>query len=229
LSEPPSRLQREYARGYFGDVTKRLLFTLLLSAFASACAVAPKEREDGDPYCGMLPEAVIRSAIYSGWSSCSLKRLGEPALHNGLPDAARQITRFTFTEGHGKVFRTVTITEHLNGTGVLRVQGTRRRGDYRDAASYIVPRRVRLSVEDVARIDRLGAEAGAWDYAVGTWDEKEEIYMHCQLLEMERASEAGYRFSSVNIGCNQPQKLMPLVNEIVRLAGMRQTHPQLFE
>ena len=222
-------MQRELARGYFGDVTKRLLFTILLSAFASACAVAPKEREDGDPSCGMLPEAVIRSAMYSGWSSCSLRRLGEPALHNGLPDAANQVIRFTFTGGHGTFFRTVTITEHLNGTGVLRVQGTRRRRDYRDAASYIVPRRVRLSIEDVARIERLGAEAGAWDYAVGTWDEQEEIYMHCQLLEMERASEAGYRFSSVNIGCNQPQKLMPLVNEIVRLAGMRQTHPQLFE
>lgn len=181
----------------------------------------------------MLPEAVINSTTYSGWSSCSLKRFGEAALHNGLPQGAKQVIRFTFTEGHGMFFRTVTITEHVDGTGELRVRGARRKRDYRETESFIVPRRSRLTVEDVARINRLGEETGVWEYAVGTWDlnadAEVEIYMHCQLLEMERANTAGYRFSSVNIGCNQPQRLMPLVNEIVRLAGMRQTHPQLFE
>ena len=72
-------------------MTKHLLLSFLLSGFVLACAGTQREHEDADPYCGMLPETVIRSSIYFGWSSCSLKRLGELALYNGLPSGAKTI------------------------------------------------------------------------------------------------------------------------------------------
>lgn len=37
---------------------------------------------------------------------------------------------------------------------------------------------------------------------------------------MERADPAGYRFSSINIGCKRPAALMPLIDEVIRLADV---------
>ncbi len=51
--------------------------------------------------------------------------------------------------------------------------------------------------------------------------------MHCQTLDMERVNAAGYRVSVVNIGCNQPKKLTPFVDEVVRLAKMKATENRM--
>ncbi len=125
--------------------------------------------------------------------------------------------RFVFTEGHGAFFRVITITARPNGDADLRVSGAdRARQGGRTPSRH---RNVHLSVETMARISALAAQAGVWDFEVGSWD-GEEIYLHCQLLEMERASATSYRYSSVNIGCNHPAKLMPLVDEVARVAGL---------
>lgn len=210
---------------------------LILCAFIALLLALPassQAKKEEDSYCGMLPKSVVESGAYSGWSACRLRDMGEKPLWQGLPKKTNQVIRFTFTQGHGMFMRVVTITQAEDGTALLRVSGTQKRSDYREPEEPMRARRVRLSIEDMARIERLATESGVWDFEVGTWDHTVEgdtsIYLHCQLLEMERISANGYRFSSVNIGCNQPKKLMPLVNEVIRLGGMKNTgNGMLFE
>lgn len=140
--------------------------------------------------------------------------MGEAPLWNALPNASKQIMRFAFTEGHVSFFRSVTVTEKLDGTGDLTVGG----GD-REKRPRIY-RRLALTIDQISTLNALAKEADAWKFEIGSWDGS-EIYMHCQLLEMEQSNAAGYRYSSVNIGCNHPAQLMPLVNEVVRLAGLK--------
>jgi hypothetical protein len=172
--------------------------------------------------CGAYPEKVYQ-LNYGGWADCRLKRLGAPALWKGLPKKTKQVMRFAFTEGHGMFFRVVTIHQKMDGAAALVVKGSKRRDGVGVAEEPMTPRHIRLSAEEVAKIDQLGTQAGAWDFDVGTWD-GDELYMHCQVLEMERANADGYRYSSVNIGCNHPEKLMPLVDEVARLAGLETAH-----
>ncbi len=189
-------------------------------ALALSAAAAAEGREE---FCGIFPPDM---PFYGGWSGCNLKQLRQPALWRGLPEGAEQVIRLTFTDGHTFFWRSVTITRKADGTGLMTVLGTSRPTSIRPPMKEKVHRRMRLSPEDLARIDRLAEEAGTFDFERGTWDgtgdDNEEIYMHCQTLDMERINAAGYRVSVVNIGCNQPKKLMPLVNEVVRLAKMKQ-------
>lgn len=85
---------------------------------------------------------------------------------------------------------------------------------------------IKLDAAQLAVINRLAEQSTAFDFEAGSWD-GESIYMHCQLLEMERADVSGYRYSSVNIGCNQPAKLMPLVEHVMALAKIKRRDPQL--
>jgi hypothetical protein len=178
-----------------------------------ACA-APSRAEDG---CGTYPPAVREKALFSGWSDCDLRDLGHLPLWRDLSAEAGQVMRFVFTEGHGAFFRAITITARPNGDADLRVSGADR--VRQGGRTPLRHRNVHLSAETMARISALAAQAGVWDFEVGSWD-GEEIYLHCQLLEMEQASATSYRYSSVNIGCNHPAKLMPLVDEVARLAGL---------
>ena len=180
--------------------------------------------------CGIYPDIVYEQALYRAFSACDLKKLGEPVLWQGLPADTRQVTRFVFTEGHGAFLRVVRITEFADGTAEMRVRGMGRTGEnFRETRER--GRRIRLSADTIARIEALAAQADAWKYEVGTWDNQENgephLFLHCQLLEMERANGEGYRYSSVNISCNRPAKLMPLVDEVARLAGI-EFHDGLF-
>jgi hypothetical protein len=47
------------------------------------------------------------------------------------------------------------------------------------------------------------------------------MYLHCEILEMERADTSGYRYSSVNISCNRPRKLEPLLDFVTGLVGLK--------
>jgi hypothetical protein len=215
--------------------------TGLLCISAMLCLALPTssraDDKDEDPYCGMLPPTVHEGALYAGWSACDMQRRGEKPIWQGLPTDTKQVTRFIFTQGHEMFFRVVKIVEYADGTTELKVFGTRNRNHYRKPERTARTIRRKLSPEEVSRVHKLSDDAGLWEFEVGTWDQiagenggEMELFMHCQLLEMERANREGYRFSSVNIGCNQPRKLMPLVNEIARLAGMKNTHNgMLFE
>jgi hypothetical protein len=203
----------------------RILSKLLLCLLAIIWLAPVRAADDKeyDQYCGMLPERVVNANAYSGWSACKLRDAGEKPLWKGLPENSKQVTRFVFTQGHGMFFRVVTITENLDGTAELTVFGSAGRSDARKQERPNPKRREHLPSAEVARLNQLGNDSGVWDFEIGSWD-GDELYMHCQVLEMERINAQDYRFSSVNIGCNKPAKLMPLVNEIVRLGKMKNTH-----
>lgn len=195
-------------------VVKRLLLALAAGAacFGLSGATAA-ERE-----CRMLPPQVTESLTYSSGPSGYLCDTAQKPLWQGLPDGTSRVTRFVFTQGHGTFFRYVTITEAADGKARLEAGGADR--PFRQPGVVLEPRRMTLSAAELARIERLVDDSGTFDLEVGSWDGG-RLYLHCELLEMERADDTGYRFSSVNIGCNQPKKLMPLVSEIMRLAKLR--------
>ena len=169
--------------------------------------------------CEIIPESVSQSDAYAGFSESRMCDAGLEPLWKGLPEGVASTMRFTFTSGHSMFFRTVTITEFSDGTGRLEVVGGGHvKRDVRTAWHDMRPLRRKLSVEDLTSIRTLAEQTGAFEHEIGTWDKRDndmEIFLHCQLLEMERADARDYRFSSVNIGCNRPNKLMPLVDEII--------------
>lgn len=177
---------------------------------------APLGAEPASTSCGIFPPDM---PFYGGWAGCRLKELRQPALWKGLPKHAAQVTRLTFTDGHEFFWRTVTITLRADGSGVLTVLGTSRATRIRPPMPDVVRRTTKLTPDDLARLDKLAEEAGVFEFERGSWD-GEEMYMHCQVLDMERVNASEYRVSVVNIGCNQPTKLMPFVREVVRLAKM---------
>jgi hypothetical protein len=196
-----------------------MAYVAVLASLALALFSAPVAGQADDPGCGTYPAKVMTS-LYAGWSGCQLKRDGHKPLWHSLPEGVTQVTRFVFTEGHGAFYRVVTITEKTDGLAELVVSGSRRRASISGHERTHRKRQANLPTDEVARITRLGEETGAWEFEEGSWD-GDEMFMHCQVLDMERANVDGYRHSSVNIGCNKPQRLMPLVDEIVRLAGLQ--------
>ena len=189
----------------------------------AACWAAPAAAGDKD--CQILPPAVGESAVYSGYSESRMCEAGLKPLWHGVPEGATQVMRFTFSSGHALFWRSVTITQAPDGSGRLEVVGGGfKRRDVRSRWVDLRPVLRRLSAEALAALTALAEQSGTFDHAVGTWDRnadgEEELFLHCQTLEMERAVAAGYRFSSVNLGCNRPAKLMPLVDEVIRLGGI---------
>ena len=183
------------------------------ACFALAVLVvlaSPCRARTVDGTCGTFPASVM-AAPYNGASDCILHTVGERPLWHGIAEkSVRQKIRFTFTDGHGRYLRTLDLTEHADGSGdddgrwVISSQHSRL-----------------LSAEQVLRIDALSQAAGVWDFPVGSWDGRGSIYLHCEMLEMERATPDDYRFSSINISCNHPAKLMPLVDYITDLARLK--------
>ncbi|WP_086607355.1 hypothetical protein [Erythrobacter donghaensis] len=190
-------------------------------ALAAACWAAPAAAADD---CEILPPQVRERAVYAGFSAKRMCEAGLKPLWQGLPDGAGQVMRFTFTSGHDLFWRSVTITARPDGSGYLEVVGggfVRR--DIRSPWVDLKPKRRRLSRKSMAALNTLAEQSGTFDYEVGTWhagDPPDTLYVHCQTLELERADAAGYRFSAVNIGCKRPEKLMPLVDEVIRLGGI---------
>lgn len=189
------------------------LILILLGCLAVPAAAAKKD-------CQIVSEEVRQSSAYSGYSQSRMCEAGLLPLWRGLPDKTASVMRFTFTSGHSMFFRTVTITEFTDGKARLEVVG----GGFvkRDVRSpWQDMRRIRrkLSPDDLAEIRALADQTGAFEHEIGSWDQRpegsREIFLHCQLLEMERIDAQGYRFSSVNIGCNRPNRLMPLVDAII--------------
>jgi hypothetical protein len=189
-----------------------VMLLLLLGCFAAPSIASAKP-------CEIISPEVSASSAYSGFAESHMCKAGLPALWRGLPDKAISVMRFTFTSGHSMFFRTVTITELADGTGRLEVVGGGFvKHDVRTPWRDIKPVRRKLSAQGLAQLRSLAEQSGAFEHEIGTWDKMEydrAIFLHCQLLEMEHADVEGYRFSSVNIGCNRPNQLMPLVDAII--------------
>lgn len=200
------------------DLRRAAVLALMAGWCAAPAAAAPKE-------CQIVAPDVRESAVYSGYSDGRMCEAGLKPLWQGVPEGAAQVLRFTFSSGHALFFRTVTITALPDGTGRIEVVGGGygRRG-VRSRWVDLRPVRRRLAADEVAAIIALANQSGTFEHAVGTWDRRAdgevEIFLHCQTLELERADAAGYRFSSVNIGCSRPDKLMPLVDEVIRIGGI---------
>lgn len=198
----------------------RAWIALLFLPLALSAAAADEPEARG---CGIFPPDM---PFYGGFSGCNLKEQRQPALWRGLPKGAQQVIRLNFTDGHMFFWRSVSITRMKNGAGVLTVIGTSRPTRIRPRMPQRVQRTIKLLPVDLDRIDQLAEAAGVFQFERGSWDD-EEIFLHCRTLDMERVNSTGYRVSVVNIGCNQPTKLTPFVNEVVRLAKLKSTEDRM--
>jgi hypothetical protein len=195
----------------------------IVLAVSSLPAIASSSRA-GSGSCGMYPSEV-QDSLYSAYSGCLLHKLGEKPLWHGVANKHhRQEIRFTFTEGHATYTRVIDFVEYLDGTGSIAVTSVFRRPD---PWKVIRQRRIDLSATEVARLNELGDQSGTWGFPNGSWD-GDGWYLHCETLDMERVNASGYRYSSVNISCNQPTKLMPLVEYLTGLAKVKLSDSGLY-
>ncbi len=155
----------------------------------------------------------------------SLKSVGEKPIWHGPEDGLVRQTRFVFSDGYSIKTRILHIRERSDGSGTLHVFSV----DHRSSKPSYVERSsvIKLNVAAIRKINRLAETSGTFGFESGTWDDEGDFFTHCQILEMERIDALGYRYSSVNIGCNQPAKLMPLVEHVMALAGIKRRDPQL--
>ena len=180
-----------------------------------------KESKDQSGRCGMYPPSVY-DLPYSAWSDCWLHKVGEKPLWNGLtkPTYLQQV-RFTFTDGHMRYVKVIDLVELSEGTGLVELKTIVPDGggelDTRDE------RRIKLSAEQVKQFNQLALASDAWKFETGSWDGT-DLYLHCETLEMERADRLGYRYSSVNISCNRPDRLEPLLAFVTGLVGLKGDH-----
>ncbi|QAY75613.1 hypothetical protein [Sphingosinicella sp. BN140058] len=198
---------------------KLSVFLGILSAMTAASAWAlDREPASAVGRCGMFP-AEVQDLPYAGWSDCFLRGAGEKPLWKGMiGNRARQQVRFTFTDGHLRYVRVIDFIELADGTGRIERKTILPAGD---RTYKVEKKRARtVSLADVRRLNDLAATSDVWKFETGTWD-GEEIFLHCQTLDMERTEPAGYRFSSVSISCNRPRKLEPLIEFVTSLAGLK--------
>ncbi len=185
---------------------------LALMLMLSAAQAEPDERA-----CGMFSQDVYSAGNAS--SGCELKRAGEKPLwqkQKMMTADDHQIFRLVFSSGRDGSFRFVTLGKHADGkaymiSGGLDVQ-------YRMPRKRWLRQKNAISLAQWDEVSRLAATSGTFDHAIGTWD-GDEIYMHCQSLSLEHVDLEGYRFSSVTIGCNRPEKLVPLVDKVISLTN----------
>ncbi|MEO9130497.1 MAG: hypothetical protein ABI240_04750 [Sphingomonas sp.] len=164
--------------------------------------------------CGMYPDGVN-----TGYSGCILREAGEkPLWHRPSRRGVRQQIRLTFTEGHLAYTKLIDFEERADGSGIIRLRTLRRKSDSGSIESSRTIHHVTSA--EVATINRLGSASDTWDQPIGSWD-GDELFLHCETLDMERRVLDGYSFSSVNISCNQPEKLMPFVTFITGLVGLK--------
>jgi hypothetical protein len=89
-----------------------------------------------------------------------------------------------------------------------------------ESAQFEVVGDGRIWKQDQVELQSLMDASDMWRFRAGNWNDPEEVYLDCTTLLMERAAASEYNFSRVEISCNQPRKLMPLVNKIVALVGL---------
>lgn len=191
-----------------------IVFATMMSIAAPGLA---KVRKDQQGRCGMYPASVYE-LTYSAWADCRLREVGEKPLWGGLTNPRyRQQVRFTFNDGHMRYTKVINFVELSDGTGVIELKTVVPHDGELDVRNR---RRVKVSLQDVLRFNELGRASDAWKFETGSWDGA-EMYLHCETLEMERVNPSGYRYSSVNISCNRPRKLEPLLDFVTGLVGLK--------
>lgn len=182
----------------------------IVVAFVLLAAPTGTSAEDK---CGIYPDEV------SGISDCILRDAGDKPLWRGsLPRGTNQMIRFTFTEGHSLYTKVIDLTQWAGGKAAMRLRTFRRERNGQIVLTK--QRRLAISATDMETIDKLGSSSGTWEHRIGSWD-GDDIYVHCETLDMERATQTAYSYATVSISCNQPTKLMPFVSFVTGLIGLK--------
>lgn len=153
-------------------------------------------------------------------SHCDLRRVGEKPLWPALvrPNVFQQI-RFCFSEGHSAYTKLIDFVEHSGGAAAIRLRTARY--DAKTGLTVSSQKSRRLTLTEVSTLNQLSLLSGAWKYRTGSWDGPDDFFIHCETLDMERATPSTYSFSSVAISCNQPEKLMPFVTYLTGLVELK--------
>jgi hypothetical protein len=196
----------------------RAIFALVFAVTMPLAAPGvTKAVKDQAGRCGMYP-ADVYELTYSAWADCRLRDVGEKPLWSGVTSPRyRQQARFTFNDGHMRYTKVINFVELANGTGLIELKTIVPYGGQLDVRDR---RRLKVSAQNVLRFNELARASDAWKFETGSWDGA-EMYLHCEILEMERADTSGYRYSSVNISCNRPRKLEPLLDFVTGLVGLK--------
>jgi hypothetical protein len=166
------------------------------------------------------PDAIALNDNYRDWYGPTLEEMKEGPLW--VDDRAAQSLdtfRFTFIPGamrttgrHATVIR-IDVKERVASLVVRAQFNDRSKRTIRTIAEKL------LSPAEIAKLKELADQADPWQFRVGTWEEPDQISIHCTELVMERRQSTNYAVSHILISCNHPNRLLPLVNYVAELAG----------
>tara|TARA_R110001606_G_scaffold135777_5_gene273052 strand:+ start:415 stop:1008 length:594 start_codon:yes stop_codon:yes gene_type:complete len=190
-----------------------ILLPAILLAISSAAEV---------PVSMFPSDAIERNNNYRDWYGPELERLGEiPLWVDSRVAPGKQTIRFTFIPGATRIVgrnATVIRIEIEEGKGRLIARTEiydHRKHSIREVAGKS------LFPTEIIKLQDLVGKADPWKFPIGTWDEPDQLSIHCTELLMERRQHSGYAVSHILISCNQPNRLMPLVDYITELAGQK--------
>lgn len=171
------------------------------------------------------PDAIETNDNYRDWYGPELERLAEkPLWVDNEPASKKEIIRFLFIPGVGRIKgRDSTVIRIEIGDGATRlIARTQINNRRRSKVETLTDKS--LSHAQVKKLRELANQADPWKFRVGSWGEHdpEAIYLHCTELIMEHRLRSEYAVSHVLVSCEQPNRLMPLVNYVAELAGQRQ-------
>ncbi len=166
------------------------------------------------------PDAITSNDYYRDWYGPTLKDLEERPLWTGSKAVqGKEVIRFTFIPGPMRlVGRHATVVRIEIGQDEARLLARTQANDHGEMSIRKVAKK-RLTSLEVSKLHDLITQAEPWKFAVGTWEEKGRLSIHCTELIMERRQPSGYAVSQILISCTQPDRLMPLVDYVAALAG----------
>jgi hypothetical protein len=170
------------------------------------------------------PDAIKLNDNYRDWYGPELEKMAEkPLWEDRGATHEKEIVRFSFIPG-------ATLAKG-RGSTVIRIEiedGSARlmaRAQFHNLGRRSLRMLVdkSLSRAQVTKLRALADQADAWAFRVGEWvkQDPEAIYVHCTELIMERRLRSEYAVSHALVSCEQPKRLMPLVNYVAELAGQR--------
>lgn len=170
------------------------------------------------------PDVVETNKSYRDWYGEVLSEMGEKPLWRRTGEDNRgAVVRFTFIPGVGRIkgphALVIRVEMPPSGAATLVARQSYRNGQVTSTRQL---RRLKIEPHQIATIEAMGQAADLWKFKSGTWQSNDEnvIYIHCTELIMERATPTDYSVSHVLISCNQPAKLLPLIDYMVMLAKL---------